>query len=530
MAAVLLLLGVFALAALLVATALVTGVTTTRMRQERLPIGVARALGASRRRVVGTVLLWLAIIAVPSALAGTALGAGAARAFGGWAAQALNLLEPDPAPRPSLLLLAASLGIALPLGLAAASARRTASGEPLDAIFPDRTTPPPPRGPRILDERPLAAWAARATLARPGRLVLTVFALALGGTALLCAGHLHRSLSSAVERAFAARSDDIDIRLLAPLPRDDLQAALAVEGVVRGEVWGALLVAVAETHGPLSGSRFGLLAPPPDTALLTLPLAEGRWLGDPRAFELVASRNLLAREPSLALGQQTTIAYGDARVEARLVGIVEEATEPGLYASAAVHDALVGDPALGGALRVVARGESAAIADRIEAALFAAGALPALAFERAELMRATTDHFAILLVLLATVAAVALLVGALGLAASIAASLVERRREIAMVRAIGASDARLLALVLGETVVLVGLAVALSLALSLPLSTALAARLGTAALHVAVPLHVSPVAIVVWVVAAVVLGALAAALPLRRALAPTPAMALAHAG
>lgn len=525
MQAVMVLLIAFAVAALAVAAALVGNLVAVALRSEGRLIGIQKTIGATARRVVWMTLAGVAVIAVPAAVVGVALGLFAAGQFLAFAAHELNLADLSLAPAPMAVGLAFMIGILAPMTASWLVARRAARVAPLAAISPDRDHAGPGRAAAG------GASVARALAGRhlgraPGRLALMLLALSLGGAAVLSAGTVYRSLSGAVDRVFSYRADDLDIRLLTPASAAILTEAASVDGVEAFEVWGFLTVALAGEDNRVTGSRFGLLAPPEDTKMLRLPMAEGRWLGGPSAMEVVAARSLLARYPSLAVGSDVTLARGEARVAAQIVGAIEEATDPGLYATQGVHDALAGATGFGGALRLETGEDPAPVAARVENRLFASGLIPIFVFDRAELQFATREHFVILLILLSTVGAAALLVGGLALWSSITIAITERAREVSVIRAIGADNGLVLRLFGAESAVLAVIALALSVAIALPLSAALAGMLGQGTLSIAVPLRFSWTALAMWLAVLVVIVALATWMPLRRALAIPAAQAL----
>jgi putative ABC transport system permease protein len=525
MQAVMMLLAAFAVAALIVAGALVANLVSVTLRGEERLIGIQKAIGSSRARVVLTVLGWVAAIALPATVLGIAAGLVAVGRFNAFAAHELNLADLPLAPSPAVLVLAAVIGVTVPLLAAALMARRAAGVAPLAAIHSGRDIAPV-RAPRQSGTAIARAYAVRYLGRTPLRLALMLLALSLGGAAVMTAGTVYRSLSASVDRVFDYRGDDLDLRMLTPAPREVLAEAARAEGVTEAEVWGFAIVAIASDDSRITGSRFGLNAPPQDSTLLQLPVAEGRWLGEPGAAEIVAARSLLVRYPDLAVGSEVTLARGEWRATATIVGAIEEATEPGIYATAAVHDALVGVPGLAGALRVTTSGDPAEVAGRIEDRLFADGLVPIFVFDKTELRFSTKEHFVILLILLSTVGAAALVVGGLSLWSSISVAILERQRDIAVIRSVGGSNDRVIRLFGLESAGLAGLALILSVGIALPLSALLVRMLGQGALFMNVPLQFSWTSLLIWLVLLALIAVIATWAPLARALAVPPARAL----
>ncbi len=532
MQAVLNLLAVFAAAAILVAATLTANIVAAGLRAEQKLIGVSKALGASQARIIVSTQLAVSLVALPAVVVGTMFGVVASNAFVAFASAELNLVAAKSGLSAWIIAASMAISLAIPSMATVFVAWRAASIEPIHAIQPERRKvggsgrwrPARSAAPSIA-----RAYAFRNLGTKPTRLVLMLGALSLGGTALLCAANVHRSLNAAVDRVFDARLDDVDIRLLRPVPIDELKEATRnVRGVETIEYWGGLLVALGHRTASQSSSRFGLLAPPVDTSLLQMPVAEGRWIVEAGAVEFVASRNLVAKYPELQLGEPSVIAYEGRRVPAVLVGIIEEATEPGIYASPALYEQLVGASDTAGALRIVSRSDSQQVARRLEGRLFDIGVVPALVFERQELKAATKSHFVILLILLGIVAVTALIVGGLGLGASVAISIVERAREIGIIRAVGSSDPLVRRLFLRESLVLCGVAFGLALVLAFPASAALAGMLGEHALHISIPLQVSLTGTAVWAAAVFSLGIVFTYVPVNKRLREPPAVSLVY--
>ena len=119
-------------------------------------------------------------------------------------------------------------------------------------------------------------------------------------------------------------------------------------------------------------------------------------------------------------------------------------------------------------------------------------------------------------------------VGAMGLASTLGLALLERRREIGVLRAIGAGDGAILAMVQVEGLTLVALAWLASLPLALPISALLEAAFGR--IMFAVPWRLVPSAgtALAWLGLMALISLLACALPARRALRIPAAQALAY--
>jgi putative ABC transport system permease protein len=109
------------------------------------------------------------------------------------------------------------------------------------------------------------------------------------------------------------------------------------------------------------------------------------------------------------------------------------------------------------------------------------------------------------------------LVGALGLAGTMSMNVIERAREIGVMRAIGAADAAVLQIFMVEGVLIGAISWPLSLLLAVPISYGLSWVLGIQFIGSPLTYQFSTVGAGVWLAGALVLSALASFFPAQNA-------------
>ncbi|MCU0635724.1 MAG: ABC transporter permease [Gemmatimonadaceae bacterium] len=541
MRTMLILVTTFGLLALALAGALTTTVVTALLARQRREIGIMKTIGATRATVTALALRFVLALAIPAVSIGTVAGTLTGRRFAALIADQLNLTVADPRIPLATLVGIVALSLGVPIVATIVPAWR-ASRIPVREAIAD--APAAAVAVPILRRtggdvaHPLAL---RNLFRHPSRLALTVGALALGGAALLTAANVYRSLERAVDDTLARRGDDIDARLLSQVAAAPLVARIAgLADVRRVEAWGTTLASIAvrgaeARHGraeraaasapPATSRRYSLLAPPRDGRLLRLPVTGGRWLTPDDRDAVVVNGTLRGNSRAYDVGTTLDLvvasAAGVRRRTVRVVGTVEAIEEPALYTTPTVLASLVpGADTLTGSLRIVtAPGAEARVATMVEEAIVEAGALPLAVFTRPVLRRTIVDHFRTMLTVLATAAAASILVGILALGTTIALATLERRRELAVARALGAARGTLRRLLVIEGVAAASLATGAAIVIALPLTALVNAVIGRHGLFITVPFAIAPWALAVWVVLAPSVAVIASLVPAAGALA-----------
>jgi len=536
MTTVLFLLLAFSAMALVLAAVLVANTLAALLARQVREIGVMKTLGASTPQLVGIYVVLVALIGLASSVVAVPLGLVGTGVFSAQVAKLLNLAIAQPLPPAWVLIVQVVAALLVPVAVAAIplwSACRVTVREAVDRHGSGG------EGLRQFASR----WppAVRNVLRRPSRLVLTLGLLAAGGAMFMTALNVSRSWQLTIDKVYQTRHYDVEIRFrdAEPLARRDLVSQLP--GVRGAEAWGYSDAAFARP-GQIDVSRaypdrghgsLAVMAPPSGTRMIDFPLRAGRWLHAGDLDAVVLNHAAAAQQPQLMIGDPVMLSIGGRISRWRLVGIVEEIGAAGVvYVN---PDALAQATGVAGRARMI-RVATDAVTDaerslrirQAEQALQASQANVESVQPLSELRTAMGDHIVILIRALVALAAVMATVGGLGLASTLGINVLERTRELAVMKTLGATQGRLMGSVITEAQVIALVSAVAAFLLALPLTVLLDAMIGGLGFVAPLPFTVSAPAVLAWLVLVVAVSFAAAWLPARHAAGLRIAQALAQ--
>lgn len=558
MGLLLLLMAAFGFFALALSGVLVVNLLTALLASQVRQIGVMKAVGGSDARIAGLYLAQALLLGGAAFVVALPLGLWGGRALSRYLSVFLNFDLLSFAVPAWVLLLSALVGLVVPVLAAARPVLRGVAVSVREALA-DHEVRAPGFGASAFDRalagvggssRPLLL-SLRNGFRRRTRLALTVATLATAGVFFMSAFNVKTSLVRTIDRLLAARKSDLSVALaqMAPLAQVE-RAVRQTPGVKAFEGW---IVTEASPAGGASGpqaeskglhgagpsaahasdaDRFTVVALPADTKMLAPEIVKGRWLqpGDTKA--LVANDRLAARLTGFEPGASVTLSMGPAQVAWQVVGIAREPFSPNVaYVPLAFFESH-GHGGTTNSLRLTlddaAPATMPAAKERLDASLDALGVRALSSTSRYDGRRGFDEHMLMIDVFLLVTALILGAVGGLGLTTTMSLNVLERRREMGVLRAIGASPRLVWRIVIVEGA-LVGLMSGLLAALlAWPVSRGLGDLLVTLMFRTRLDFVFEPVGLVGWLAISITLGVLASFVPAWHASRHPVREALAH--
>jgi putative ABC transport system permease protein len=359
----------------------------------------------------------------------------------------------------------------------------------------------------------------RNALRRPARLAVTVVLLVVGGALVITASNIRRGLESISGRLEIARHYDLEIKLHDPVPAAALASLATVDGVRAIESWstsaGALApageVAIVHTFPDGGHGSFSIVAPPmTGSTLVSYPILEGRWLAPADTDAVVLGHNAAH---GFHVGDRVELSVDGRRSQWTIVGIVEEIGGGSAFVTPAAFQRATSVAGVQ-LLRIATTGDRPRVTADLEAALRTRGIAVDYAMPAGVMRSIIDDHLALVARAVIAMAALLALVGLVGLGSAMAISVAERTREIGVMKAIGATNMRVMRIVLAEAAFVGVISSVIAVALSIPLTYVVAGRLSLIA---STPFTLSVGVLLGWPVIVIAGSLLASALPARRA-------------
>ena len=379
--------------------------------------------------------------------------------------------------------------------------------------------------------------AIRNTLRHKGRLVQTLVVLIFATALFVSVISVRASVDATIASFMRFHQYDVSVEM----GRPDLvarleQAAREVPGVVALEVWSTGRATRVRADDSKSDT-FKIIAVPPDTTFMAPEMIAGVWLPTAQQSSghngVVVNSDLADDEPDLRVGADVVLDINGREATWRVIGIIPtDSRGSAVYVARDDYAYAARTPGAGTLVQVRADRHDAAAQDELAARLYQhfddLGMSPS-GTETTQVIQAENKLlFTVVVAFLILMALLLAAVGGLGLATTMSINMMERVREVGVLRAIGASNASVRQIVLAEGVAMAVISWGIGMTLSLFIAPALSSALGLALIKIPLTYHYSVTGAVIWFFILLAIAVAASLGPARNAVRLTVREVLAY--
>lgn len=360
---------------------------------------------------------------------------------------------------------------------------------------------------------------------RKGRLLLTIITLTMGGAVFISTFNVRVSMNQYVAQIEHYFRADVNLSLSRPYYISEIQNALSgIPGIKHVEGWAVARSELILSDGS-AGESVSLLAPPSTSTLVRPVMLAGRWIqpGDQNA--IVLNDLFQTRFPQLKVGDTLRLRVNGKERDFVVVGFFQFAGRVSgflAYTSYEYLSDLIKQPNQASSYRVTAstvmdNDQQVALAKMIEARLRQKGIDISDVSSGYSMSQTASDGFNVLTGFLLFLAGLTALVGSIGLAGTMSMNVMERTREIGVMRAIGASNKVLMRMVIVEGTLIGLMSWVLGSLLAFPISKIMSDSVNRAIFDAPSNFALTSTGFLLWLGAVIILSVLASAMPARNA-------------
>jgi putative ABC transport system permease protein len=500
------------------------------MAAQKKQIGIMKIIGAERSQIIAIYLVMVAIfgliafiIAVPISMW---LAEGILSFFGNF----LNYNTPEIYIPTHILLIEFAVAILVPVLSALVPILNGTALTPAAAISDNVSA----SGTNFFDNlliklgglsRPLLV-AIRNTFRKKTRLAITLFTLTFAGTVFISMLNVRNGLLANIDELLNMAQFDISVTLGQRYNYDALEKRL--ESPIIKDIEGWINTSVVRERPNFTDSpNYTLIGMYADSPFVKPKMEQGEWLPPyslENRYNVVIPASMLDDEPDLTVGGTVKFKVGDREQDWTIVGILETNGQAAsdLYA---YYDSVarfnntpdVVNSVLINVVDTIPVSELQAISDDLTDYLEDRNFDVANIFLTSEIVAQITTGFNSLVTMLLGMAVLVAIVAGLGLTGTMSLNVLERTREIGVMRAVGAGSMSIRLIFVGEGVMIGVISFIIALPLSIVGTFAFSTMIGTALFGDSLPIIFTPAGIFVWLAIVLSVSSLASITPANRA-------------
>ncbi|HSB65777.1 MAG TPA: FtsX-like permease family protein [Anaerolineales bacterium] len=363
----------------------------------------------------------------------------------------------------------------------------------------------------------------RNTFRRKWRLALTLLTLTIGGAIFIAVFNVQLSLDDFLAKTGKYFLADVTLNFDRPYRVDEInQAVLRIPYVEYIEGWSYASAEIINPHGDVA-DNLTIMAPPVESKLIEPIMLAGRWLQPGDRTAITISEAIWSDVPGLKPGDQLKLKINGREADWTVVGIFRFISRDQViaYATYDYISELLNLPRQSFSFRVLTDQHTLQyqkqMAATIDKNLRDQGYHVSNTEAGLATMETASNSLAILINFLLIMALLTAVVGSIGLTGTMGMNVMERTREIGVMRAIGATDGQITKTVIVEGLIIGIISWFLAGVVSFPITILLSRIISLAIFNSPSQFILNPLGFLIWLGLVLLLSAVASVLPARNA-------------
>lgn len=462
MASLLFLLQVFGLLVLFLGSILVINLISAMIAGQIRQIGIMKAIGARNSQIMTSYIIMVFFMGLMAAVIGIPLAVIAGRAYAANAARTLNFeIFNDSIPL-IYFILTGMVGIGLPvlsslppiIGGTRITVREAFDGNRINKSNIGRGVMQKIVNAISRLSRPLGL-AAGNTVRKKARLILTLFTLTLGGAVFISSFNIGAGITATINEFRKTTLYDISLFLKDRQSYKELEKIVdGIEDIDSYEFW-EQATGIMEYGNGADSDGFPVLAPPLNSKLFKPVMEKGSYLTEGDRNNIVIRHMFIMKiNPGLSVGDSIPLKINGKKINATIKGVTRFMGEPIVYMSPETLQSLTGISGKVRLINIKVKGGREGTIEKVMRELEKQCNRSGIAVEQNnnanEYRKVLEEHFLIIVIYLIILSVLIITVGGLGLATTMSIQVIEKTREIGIMRAIGASSHNLIKMIITE--------------------------------------------------------------------------------
>jgi len=530
--AVLGVLGALGVLITLLSSSLIINTLNALLAQHMRQIGVMKLIGGRSFQILGMYLVLIFAYSLIALIIAVPLSAVAGYALAEYLAFMMNVVLQGFRIIPIAIVLQVLIAFLIPLGAGFFPVNKGSKINVRRAISNDRSGSQS-TGSGLLNQvtkrirwisRPILL-SIRNTFRQKGRLLLTIFTLTVAGAVFIAVFNVRGSMTHFIDQLARHFMGDVTVNFSQPYNITRIEnVILPIPGVKSVEGWvGASGEIWDENDNVIDNIQ--IIAPPVDTNLLDPDIVAGRWLLPGEENALVVSDTIYDFYPQIQPGDTILVKIpGEREEQWVVVGVFRFISMLGDTLAYADYD-FIADlqdlPNQSYSYRVIAEEHTfqkqRELTQFLNPYLVDRGFMVSSIDAGMTIQEDSAQGINVLVVFLLIMALLTAFVGSIGLTGTMGMNVLERTREIGVMRAIGAVDFEIMKSVVIEGVMIGLITWVLAIGLSFPISMLLLNIISQSMMGSSMSLTFTPQGVIIWLGVVVMLSIFASILPARNA-------------